>query len=120
MTPLTDRERLALRRVALPTLLAALTWVEIARVAGVEAIERETDLAEASAWLAERRGRRGRPRAVRVVRTRAIRALEAAQLLDEAITRAAEWAAQFGREMSAVRDAERAYIAAQHASAVQW
>lgn len=118
--PLTDRERVALRRVALPTLLAALTWAEIARAAGVDVVERETDLAEAAAWLAERHGRRGRPRALRIYRTRAVRALEAAQVLDDAIERAARWAVRFAREMTAVRDAERLYERFRCEADIEW
>lgn len=116
----TDRERVALRAVALPTLLAALTMRDAAYQAGARCIERLTDLAEADAWLTERRGRRGAPRALRVQRTRAIRALEAARVLDAAIDAARAWAVRFAREMDAVRDAERAYMAAQYTSAVQW
>jgi hypothetical protein len=110
---LTDRERLSLRRVALPTLLGALTLHDVARACGVVSITREADLAQAACWLAERRGRRGRPRALRVYRTRAIRALLAAQALDDAISRAARWAARLAREMTAVREAERDYLAVQ-------
>jgi hypothetical protein len=117
---LTDRERLALRRVALPAFLGALTLHEAARCAGAVSIAREGDLAASAAWLAERRGRRGRPRALRVYRTRAIRALEAAQALDDAIARAAVWAARFGREMAAVREAEREYVSARDTVGVRW
>lgn len=118
---LTDRERVLLRSVALPTYLAARTMHEAARVAGTQAIDALTALAEAEAWLEERRGRRGAARARRVYRTRAARALEAAQLLDLAVDRARAWAVRFAREMAAVRDAEADYIRALYSTpAVQW
>lgn len=117
---LTDRERLALRRVALSTLLGALTLHEVARECGAVSIAREGELAQAAAWVAERRGRRGLPRARRAYRTRAIRALEAAQALDDAIARAANWAARFAREMTAVRDAERLFERFRCEADIQW
>lgn len=116
---LTDRERLALRRVALPTLLGALTLHEVARECGVAAIAREGELAQALIWLHDRKGP-GQARARRVYRTRAIRALMAAQALDDAIGRASVWAAQFAREMSAVHEAEADYTLARSAAPVQW
>jgi len=117
---LTDRERLALRRVALPTLLGTLTLREAARVAGAQSVTALAALAEAEAWLVACRKGPGRERARRVYRKRAIEALEAAALLDDAIDRTARWAAQFAREMTAVRDAERIFERLQREADIGW